>query len=97
MRNPRSTRFESVAHFTVVSLLTVSLTSNVILTVTGIQFGVSKYGALFGLLAAASWLILCFTTIVLNIAGSIHRRLSLYAMLASLLGLIFSSATPAVT
>lgn len=97
MRNPRSKRFESMAHFTIVSLLTVSLTSNVMLFLPNIEFGASRHGILFGLLAAAAWLILCFTTIVLNIAGSIHRRFSLCAMLASLLALVFSSARPLIT
>jgi hypothetical protein len=54
--------------------------------------------ALFILLAVASWLLLALTTVILNISGSIHRRFSLHAMLAALLGMIFSGfAVPAVT
>jgi len=98
MRSPRSTRFESVAHFTVVTLLTVSLTSNAILFLGGSRFGFSEITGIFILLAFASWLILALTTVILNIAGSIHRRFSLHAMLAALLGIIFSGfAVPAVT
>ena len=98
MRSARSPRFESVAHFTVVTLLTVSLTSNVIFFLGGSRFGFSPMFAIFILLSVASWLLLALTTVFLNISGSIHRRFSLHAMLAALLGIIFSGfAVPAVT
>jgi len=98
MSSARSARFESVAHFAVVSLLTVSLTSNVIFFLCGSRFGFSPVFAVFILLSVASWLLLALTTVILNIAGSIHRRFSLHAMLAALLGIIFSGfAVPAVT
>jgi len=98
MRDPRSTRFESVAHFAVVSLLTVSISSNAILFLGGSRFGFSEITGIFILLAFASWLILALATLILNIAGSAHRRFSLHAFLAALLGLLISGfAMPAVT
>jgi len=98
MSSARSARFESVAHFVVVSLLTVSLTSNVIFFLGDSRIGFSPGFAVYVLLSVTSWLLLALTTVILNIAGSIHRRFSFHAMLAALLGIIFSGfALPAVT
>jgi hypothetical protein len=70
MSGARSARFESVAHFAVVSLLTVSLTSNVIFFFGGSQFGFAPGFALFIFLSVVSWLLLALTTVILNIGDT---------------------------
>jgi len=91
-------RFESVAHLVVVAAMTISITSSLISFIGGVRFAFSDIASIFFLLSVVPWLFLVGMTVILNVAGSIHHRFSLWAMLLSLLAIIVSGcALPVVT
>jgi hypothetical protein len=74
---------ESVAHLAIVTLLTLSVTSNGIWLFGGTGFSLSDNADIFLLLSVSSGLGLVVLTILLKIAGSEHRRFSFRAMLVA--------------